>query len=228
MRLLLANLLLFSIFCQIGDCCPIQERNQQIFCEVIKNRFQNQKDIPSFFKEIDLIGQEALQKGFDLSCYQYHVDPCTNAPYYTSFPIWEGKTNCDLVFLIFVWPSEQEALKHCEASYYKTNIHSHPMPCAFTVMFGEITERCYERANLVDKSIIFCGKNIFNFGEKSIDLNQESFIHQLLFEGNKNNFAITLHAYGCCSLEDLTRYLIENRQKHVYPESFIVQIDGCK
>ncbi len=216
------SLTLFLFYWQIGNGSPIHEKNREIFAEIINKHLEEQKDLTPLFCNIDLIGKEALQSGLDLSCYTYRVDSETQALRYATFPLWDGKEGCGIIFLLYVWPSQEEALKCCNKdTRYKTNIHSHPIPCAYTVVLGEITELQYQRLNFCDKSIQFCGKEVFHLGEKSVDLNQRPFIHQLLFEGEGRAPAITLHAYGCSSLESFSRILKATYDQHVYPEGYV-------
>lgn len=210
---------LFFFSGQFGVCCPGHcpglEKNQKIFAELIENMLETQQGASGFFVDIDSIGKEAVEKGLDFSCYQD-----SQSLSYQTFVLWEGKKRCSAVFLLYVWPSEEEALKY-RFQGYKTNIHSHPFPCAYTVLLGEITERRYEQ--LPDRSIQLCGKQIFHVGEKAVDINKEPFIHQLLFEGKGTRRpAVTLHVYGCPSLEDLIRIYRETYAEHVYPESCVI------
>lgn len=223
-KVFFSSLLVFLLPCLKGGCCPIHEKNQEIFAKVIEARLKKQKDPAAFFCDIDLIGKEALQKGLDLSCYSYRINPSTHALSYTRFLLWEGKERGNVIFFLYAWPSQAEALKWCEANrWHKTVIHSHPIPCALTVLLNSITERRYERINPFDERIQLCEKQVLRQGEKAVDLNQGPFIHQLLYEGEGIVPAITLHAYGCPSLEELCH--LENSEQHIYPESCIIQSD---
>jgi hypothetical protein len=222
-RIFLATLSLFLFLSQIGEGCPIHERNREIFAEVVKDYLATYPKDTQIFCDIDLIGKEALQRGLDLSCYTYGTYPQTKGLYYKTFTLWEGEEEgIDVLFLLFVWPSEKEALKCDEKNeWHATTIHSHPIPCAYTVMSRAITECCYQRLSPCDRRIRLCGKQIFHLGEKGVDLNQEPFIHQLLFEGEGREPAITLHTYGSSSLEKLHHIFAEAQEQHEYPKSFL-------
>lgn len=212
--------ILSFFYSQMDACPPSHNNNQKIFAAVINYHLKEQNDISTFFYDIDLIGKEALGKGLDLSCYTYSKNFKTQALSYDDFLLWEGK---EIIFLLYVWPSQEEANKACaKDTSYKTNIHSHPIPCAFTVLQGEITEERYQRLNFCNKLIQFCGKQIFYPQEKSVDGNPGLFIHQLFYEGKGSAPAITLHAYGCSSFERFAQILKETRDQHVYPESCVV------
>jgi hypothetical protein len=212
------SLLLFSWQIAVGS--PIHEKNQEIFAEMMRTHLEQQRDRTSFFRDIDLIGEEAQERGLDLSCYTYRTD--AEGVCYTAFPLWEGKEQLEVVFLLFVWPSQGEAFKYCDSrERHATSIHSHPIPCAYTVLSGEITERRYQRLNECNRDIQFCGKQTFHLGEKGVDLNQDPFIHQLLFEGRGSAPAITLHVYGASSEEKLCRIFTQAQEEHEYSKSSI-------
>lgn len=221
--ILLTTLFLFLF--QTGECRPTKspschERNQQIFSEVIENYLKTHPQTHDLFSNIDLIGKEALQKGLDLSCYTYLTHPQTGALGYTAVPLWEGNSKTNVIFLLYIWPPETEALKRSpNTTHYKTIIHSHPIPCAYTVLSGSITEYCYTLQNASDKSISCCGKHHFQLGEKSVDLNETQFIHQLVFENEGVAPAITFHVYGCGTLTSLRQIFEKAAPLHEYPSN---------
>lgn len=216
--------ILFSSFLlfQTADCRSTQDRfchesNQKIFAEVIERYLKSHPQTRDLFRNIDLIGKEALQKGLDLSCYTYLRDPLTGALGYTAVPLLEGNSNTNAIFLLYIWPPETEALKRSpNTSHHKTIIHSHPIPCAYTVLSGSITEYCYTHQNASDKSIFCCGKHHFQLGEKSVDLNETQFIHQLVFENEGVAPAITLHVYGCSTVPSLRQIFEKAAPFHEY------------
>lgn len=226
MRIYFFFILIFchSLFGKLSaENSPIHLKNREIFSEVIQSRLPPGKDPNTLFQEVDQIGKEALDKGVDLSCYKSDFDK--RPLNYYSIPIWEGEEQGkELVFLLFVWPGERELIKrdNCQG-YYKTNIHSHPLSCGYTVLANTISERRFLPVEGCERKIRFCGKEVVQCGEKALDLNQETYIHQLLYEGEGVTPAITLHLYQCGSALKLAHIFSDESAECVYPESCILK-----
>ena len=89
----------------------------------------------------DPVSAEALARGFSLEAYQLN-DP----RYFEMIPLCDGGDKAASLFL-FLWPAEEKAKSYdaqARSGAYLSNIHSHPIPCAFAVLKGEVTERVFE------------------------------------------------------------------------------------
>ncbi|MCB1181690.1 MAG: hypothetical protein KDK55_06715 [Chlamydiia bacterium] len=164
------------------------KKNQKLFAEIIQ-AYSNEE----YFTHISQIGEQALnKKKIDLSSYQYERYPKTKELCFVAVPLWEGKNQADVTYFLYIWPSKKEALKYNQNDYYATNVHSHPIPCALTVLQGAITEIIF--AQTEEGCIKKKDEKILHEGEMAIDLKKSPFIHQIVNEGDRR--AITLHAYG--------------------------------
>ena len=100
-----------------------------------------------------------------------------------------------MTLFLYIWPGEEEALSQApDNCFYCSNIHSHPIPCAVTVLRGSIDQITYQE--------VTGGCNIRKIGEERLfpgrliyDDQNEPFIHQMVSR-EKGEPTVTLHAYG--------------------------------
>ncbi len=196
------------------------QKNKAIFNSVIEKALQRYPTAETLLLHMGEIGEEARKNGLVLSAYSYVTHPDTGELCFTAIPIWEGGERIPVTFFLYIWPSIGEALKTEKAidnSYYASNMHSHPIPCAFTLLQGSITEYCY----LQDKThplspVREVGKKKFYIGEGDVDLNASPFIHQMVFEGEGKKPAITCHAYGKPTASQVMETFRRTHNEHVY------------
>ena len=104
----------------------------------------------------------------------------------------------------FFWPNEPLLQFNGATSANRaTNIHSHPIPCAFSVLQGVVREQTYTSIN--QQAFL---KNVTDYkvGEGSIDLLDSLFVHRLSGLGA----AYSLHIYGAAPDKIESLYTFKN------------------
>lgn len=148
-------------------------------------------------QEIDAIGREALKRGMDLSDYA----PQTlrnGALSFEAYPVWEGKgQKIPLTFFVYAWPPESFSLaKNPTHSGYCSNIHRHPISCAFTVLQGTLVQENYaDVPGYTYKVAQKISSEYLSKGSKSLADEKDS-IHRLVCQSLDGQNCLSLHAYG--------------------------------
>ena len=196
------------------------QKNQEIFAEVIEDYLQRNEGTDEIYLQIGQIGKEILRRGFNLSAYTYREHSETHELCFTAVPIWEGGDRVPITFFLYIWPSKDEAAKRpILGGYWASNIHSHPIECAFTVVQRQITQYQFQQAsNRSDKIVQKIDRQVFTKGEQEVDLNGSPFIHQMAFEGEGKQPAITLHAYGCTTAKGVRKIFADTGEECAYSE----------
>lgn len=214
--------LAFSSSTQIGVENEVQhKKNKDILAKVIEKMLLRYPEASEFSQHIGEIGKEALkEQGFSLSTYKYKKHPDTGELCFVTLPMWEGRDRVPVTLFFYIWPSKEEALrteKAIDNGYYASNIHSHPISCAFTVLQGSITQYEYTKD---DSHLLMpvreVGKKKIHYGEQEVDLNEAPFIHQLVFEDDSKKPAITCHVYGKSTALEVMETFRRTRGEHVY------------
>jgi hypothetical protein len=202
----------------------IHQKNKAIFAQVISQELghlanRSNPEITSFLStHISEIADAAIQKGFDLSIYQYKERP----PYlvFTIIPLWEGRKamgrEISLSFMLYAWPPEDIARKFDQSSrnmrsqgdpchcYYASNIHEHPISCALTVLHGTVTQEIFKRVESMPYRVVRkVGEQVIKKGDSVIDDNSDSFIHRLVCRDIAGQTALTLHGYGAATAKEV-------------------------
>lgn len=160
------------------------------------------------------IANTLLEKGFQIDAYDVPEGVQDSILSFYSFPLWEGNS-IPLTFFVYVWPSEQLALQYnASQNRYGSVIHSHPIPCAFTVLHGILTQNSYELAS--EKAVRFICEERFQVGTGDIDDLQKIFIHKLYNRDSK--YCLSLHAYGLSSAEKVRECFDETRAACTYEQ----------
>lgn len=158
------------------------------------------------------IAKKLLKNGFQTDAYDVPEGVQDSILAFYSFPLWEGNS-LPLTFFVYIWPSEDLALHYnASQSRYGTVIHSHPIPCAFTVLDGVLTQNTYELAS--GRAVRFINEERFQEGTGDIDDLQKSFIHKLYNKDSK--LSLSLHAYALSSAEKVRACFNETRSAYSY------------
>lgn len=182
-------LILCLSFFTIGNA-SCHERNNEIICQVIEKYVEQAPE--AVLNSVGMLGRDLLEHGFDLSIYS------PNGLRFATIPLWEGGAQCPLTVILYIWPSKKEVLTHnaCQA-YFASNIHSHPIDCALTVLQGEVTEHYFQRVEGFQERVVKeTGKKTFFKHDQEVDFHPSTFIHQVVCESETEPLAITLHIYG--------------------------------
>jgi hypothetical protein len=170
------------------------------------------------------IADALLKKGFSNTAYAVPLLDQNSIVSFNQFVLWEGgcsaKESIPVTFFVYVWPSEKLAL-HYNASNpsnnrYASNIHSHPVSCAFAVLQGVLIQNNYQlnsdnpNGNIVD----FMGEEILPVGAADIDDLKKIFIHQLYSRENDDKPCISLHAYGLPTADKVMECFRLSYDKH--------------
>jgi hypothetical protein len=207
--------------CYIKDTAK-HEYNQKLLKTILDKELDALDSNMTFFDQasylsgkITKIADIYLKQGFLADAYAVpNSDPSTIISFYC-FPLWEGeesnKESIPLTFFIYIWPSEDVALKYNSShplnSRYGSIIHSHPIPCAFAVLQGMLVQKNYERIGS-DPSMKFVrliNEDIFKKGEGDVDNLTIPFIHQLYGRNSDSNMCLSLHAYGLPSAQKVMK-----------------------
>lgn len=180
---------LFGSECYIKDA-EKHRHNQELLQAIIQR-----EDDSNLTNRINQIGAELLKSGFSVDAYAI-----PNRASYKCFALWEGGT-IPVTFFVYVWPAEEGS-----------NIHSHPISCAFTVLQGTLSQNTYELS--AKNNVRLINSKTFQKGEGAIDDIKKPFIHQLT---NKTaEPCLSLHAYGEGSAEKVMQTFIKTSAKHTY------------
>lgn len=194
--------------CFISDLSK-HEANQRILKGILEEEISLLKAKPSINKAHDLaqrisqIAKALSEKGFSIDAYQIpDIDP-NSILSFNHFVLWEGEQNSgepiSLTFFVYIWPSEEFAQQYYTDSwncYYGTDIHSHPIPCAFASLEGTLIQKTYELIDPAQRTVKLVNEETFKNFQASMDDLDTPFIHRLYSKGNGKALAISLHAYG--------------------------------
>lgn len=210
--------------CYVVDASK-HESNQKLLIAIVKQELASlsPKKTPDeqakyLGNRINQISDKLLKRGFAAEAYGIPELDENSIVSFNCFSLWEGKS-IPLTFFVYVWPSEELALKYNFADplnrHYCSDIHSHPIPCAFAVLEGTFYQKNYVRS---EGGVQFIGEEVFQKCEGSIDDLQEPFIHQMYSKGTGTKPALSLHAYGLSSEAKVMQCFDENSSQHSYGE----------
>lgn len=203
-------------YCYIRDTVK-HEFNQKLLKDILDKElatlsnmtFVDQANYLS--ARITKIANTLLKQGFSADAYGIPNFDQKSVISFNYFVLWEGekktKGSIPLTFFVYIWPSEEVALKHNSTNpfncRYSSMIHSHPIPCSFAVLQGTLTQKNYERIGSAPKAKIvrFIDEEIFREGEGDVDDLIKPFIHQLCNRDPDSKICLSLHAYGLPSAE---------------------------
>lgn len=187
------------------------QENREIFNTLMNEELQKLSHLTggekaaAIGKRIGKIAKMATERGFDPSLYSYGVMPKTGYLSFSSHPLWEGREQLPVTFRIYVWPTENMAKSRSkkpddrENAFYRSNVHSHPIPCALTVMQGSVLQRSFARdENCLPIAARLVGEKKLQVGDQEVDgagRADEPFIHQILCNDREKRPAVTLHCY---------------------------------
>src|SRR5947209_19821499 len=153
------------------------ENNQKLLKLIVEEELAAGNELSSRIKHI---ANELLKRGFVGDAYAVPPIDQNRLVSFYSFVLWEGGT-VPVTFFVYVWPSKAYALRynpsHPENCRYGSNIHSHPIPCAFAVLKGSLTQNNYEA--VYSKSARYVSSETFQKGEGDVDDIKNPFIHKL-------------------------------------------------
>lgn len=175
---------------------------------------------------ISQIADIMLQNGFSTEAYGVPELDQNSIVSFNCFALWEGDKNSKekipLTFFIYIWPSEELALKYNSENpqnrRYGSNIHSHPIPCSFAVLQGTLFQNNYElvSSRFRESKVRFINQEIFQEGEGDVDDLKKPFIHKLYSKGSGTKPSLSLHSYGLSSEEKVMECFDKNFFKHSY------------
>lgn len=208
------------------------EANQQILGAILEeeidllNAKRSVDKAHDLAKRISQIAEALSAKGFSIDAYQIPDIDQNSIVSFNHFVLWEGGQNRNesipLTFFVYVWPSKELAQKYYKDSwnsYYGTEIHSHPIACAFALLEGTLIERSYELIDPAKRKVQLIHEERFEKFEGSIDDLNQSFIHQVYSKANGKAFAVSLHAYGLPTEKQVVEAFEENSHLHTYTDA---------
>ncbi|MBS3904036.1 MAG: hypothetical protein KGZ39_01765 [Simkania sp.] len=238
MRIAILFVLLFSNalfafdlrYCLVVDASK-HEANQKILKDILEQElasFNTEKTVADkadyLLGRVAQIAHALLRNGFSSDAYGLPDIDESSIAAYQRFALWEGAQNgvesIPLTFFAYVWPSSEFALQYnptdpCNCRYL-TLIHSHPISCSFSVLQGTLIQKNYELVDRVDRMVRLISEESFQELGGSIDrLTGPIFIHQLHGAGGFAP-AVSLHAYGLATAEEVVRCFCETRSFHSY------------
>lgn len=176
---------------------------------------------------ISQISDKLLKHGFLPEAYGTpSLDQNSIISFY-SISLWEGEKNSKasipISFFVYIWPSKELALKYNASDprnrRYGSNIHSHPVSCAFAVLQGTLIQNNYELVSSRQEGMVrLTGKEIFHRCEGSIDDLNSPFIHQLYGKDSGSTPCLSLHAYGISSEKKMMACYNKTLVRHIYRE----------
>ncbi|MBS0629259.1 MAG: hypothetical protein JSS30_03435 [Verrucomicrobia bacterium] len=225
-KLLLFLLVQISVFayelreCYIQD--PIKhEENRQLLQEIIEEELDTSPEDPATYlsERINEIGVQLVQNGFHPDAYAVPEIDEYSVVSFDTFTLWEGKKHSiPLTFFLYIWPTEQFALRYHPESpenwFYASCIHSHPIPCAFTVLKGALTQSNYEAIDKKAKTARMIDKRTLIVGEGEVDDTKGMFIHRMINQGNVP--CLSLHAYGELTAKEVSKQTVDFQAEHIY------------
>lgn len=172
------------------------------------------------------IANTLLKDGFLADAYEIPNFDQNSIISFNCFALWEGEKNTKgsipLTFFVYIWPSEELALKHNSANplnrRYSSIIHSHPIPCSFAVLQGTLIQKNYEciGSDPMAKFVRLIDEEIFRKGEGDVDDLTKPRIHQLYNNGHNSKICLSLHAYGLSSAEKVMTCFRETISERTY------------
>ena len=219
-------------YCYIRDIVK-HEHNQKILKSILDKELVTLDSNKTFDDQanylsarITKIANTLLIQGFSADAYAIpNFDQNSIISFY-SFVLWEGEKNTSgsipLTFFVYIWPSEELALKHNSSNplncLYSSIIHSHPIPCSFAVLQGSLVQKNYERivSDPMVKIVRLINEDIFQKGEGDIDDLTKPFIHQLYSKNPDSKMCLSLHAYGLASEEKVMKCFRETLSDCTY------------
>jgi hypothetical protein len=166
------------------------------------------------------IAQELLQNGFLLDAYALPAAR-PNAPLaFHCFSLWEGGDHgaIPLTFFVYAWPCEEWVKNSTqeENSYYGSNIHSHPIPCAFATLQGALIQYNYALVPDTERGVCCIGQERFPLTTGEADTLSQPFIHRLVGSEAGPKPCLSLHAYGLPSAKEVFHCFQSTRESHSY------------
>lgn len=225
-------------YCYIKDIVK-HESNQKVLKTILEQELASHvsnrdpaDQANHLSSRITQIANAMLKNGFLAEAYKVPEFDRNSVVSFNCFALWEGDNNATgsipLTFFVYVWPSEELALKYNPSEplnfRYASIIHSHPIPCAFAVLQGALIQNNYEQVSSysTDRSIRFIDEEIFREGEGDIDDLKKKFIHKLYNRGTYSKVCLSLHAYGLSSSEKVMACFRETLSKCSYEDVRIV------
>lgn len=217
--------------CFISDFSK-HEANQQILGTILEDEIDLLNATQSINKAHDLaqrisqIAEALYAKGFSIDAYQVPDIDQNTIVSFNHFVLWEGEQNSGesipLTFFVYIWPSKELAQKYYTDSwnsYYGTEIHSHPIACAFALLEGTLIERSYELIDPAERKVQLIHEERFEKFEASIDDLNKPFIHQVYSKGSGKAFAVSIHAYALPTEKQVVEAFEENSYLHTYTDA---------
>lgn len=208
-------------YCAIVDASK-HASNQALLKGIVAEELANKalEDRARYLmSRIASIAEKLMKRGFAVDAYGIPRMNKNSIAAFDCFALWEGEQNASipLTFFVYVWPSEEFALQYnANSHFYRTNIHSHPIACAFVVLEGALIERNYELVS--GRKVRMINEEKFERYKGSIDDLGAPFIHQLYSQGGGSIPALSLHAYGLASEAKVMGSFRETRSSHSYAE----------
>lgn len=223
----------------------IHEKNQSLCSQIVDQfllslpiSYSSEQRAYALNMNIHVIAGQLLNQGIDLSAYTYTKVP--DSPYlaFARIPLWEGinvKQNIPVTLFIYVWPPEhiakQAAANHLLSFedplfyHYATNIHGHPLPCALTLLRGTLYQENYQAvAGWPFQVARKKDDEIFQVGTSAFDDNTTPFIHRVVCRDKGQEPAISLHAYGASTAQNVLSTFISQRARYSYP--YVLEDNG--
>jgi hypothetical protein len=198
--------------CYIKDSAK-HESNQKLLKQILDEQLSVWSHMSSSAQayhlsfRISQIAEKMLKYGFAVDAYEVPEIDQNSAVSFNHFTLWEGENNpgaIPLTFFVYVWPSEEFALKYnpctTQNCFYASNIHTHPISCAFAVLEGTIIQNNYQPIGAPGEHLVrLVCRDMFQRCEGEVDdAKNPPFIHQL-FSKNTPRMSLSLHAYGLSS-----------------------------
>jgi hypothetical protein len=219
-------------------CCYIKDRtkheaNQKILKSILEQELAypisnwEPADQANYLSaSITKITEALIRKGFMADAYEVPKVDQNSILSFKSFALWEGDGNgpgsIPITFFVYVWPSEELALLYNPsdpANYrYASNIHSHPISCAFAVLQGALHQTNYQHTSPCNRIVKIIGEEMFQEGEGEVDDLQKPFIHKLCNRSAHSRVCLSLHAYGLPSAEKVMACFRETFSECSYEE----------
>lgn len=221
-----------ELFAKVLPCyltsSELHTRNQIIFKRIVDEELKDVNGTPEELaahlnSRINILSRKLWERGFAPKAYATPA-PQPGCPLsYAQFLLWEGASNrhklVKTTFYIYAWPSEEFALTYESNSYrYGSDIHSHPMTCAFTVLQGILYQKNFKFQGIVQqrKIVNLINEEVFAPGEGSLDDLGSPFIHQLYSKGGKNTPCLSLHSYGLSTEAEVRSCYYKSAKEHTY------------
>lgn len=205
------------------------KKNREIFDALLKealesiSRLSSREKAKSLSVRIGQIAKKALERGFDPTLYTYNVIQKSGYLAFSTHPLWEGQDKVPVTFRIYVWPSESEAKSRDriagdrENGFYRSNIHSHPIACALTVIEGSVLQRTFVREdNSLPSAARLLEEKTLHLDEGEFDEADQPFIHQILCNDSRKKADVTLHCYHAPTEKSVDQIFSSTFREHSY------------